>query len=93
MSESNYTPAPWKVEVNDLRGGKYWTIHRATHLEPIDIHEDDNGEADAPLIAAAPDLLEALKGILAITDRDHVVWKRARAAIAIAEATELDKEN
>lgn len=33
------------------------------------------------LFAAAPELLEALELILAITDRDHVAWDKARAAI------------
>jgi hypothetical protein len=40
---------------------------------------------DARLIAAAPDLLEALKELIAITDRDHVAWDKAKAAIAKAE--------
>lgn len=41
--------------------------------------------ANGYLIAASPDLLESLKGILAITDRNHVAWEAARAAIARAE--------
>ncbi len=42
-------------------------------------------DAPARLMDAAPDLLEALKGILRITDRKHVAWDKARAAIAKAE--------
>jgi hypothetical protein len=37
--------------------------------------------ANAQLISAAPDLLESLQEIIAITDRDHVAWAKAKAAI------------
>ena len=37
--------------------------------------------ANAKLMAAAPDLLDALKEVIAISDRDHVAWIKARAAI------------
>ena len=40
--------------------------------------------ANARLMAAAPDLFNALNEILAITDRDHVAWHKAKAAIAKA---------
>lgn len=38
-------------------------------------------DADWVLIASAPALYEALDGILAITDRNHVAWEKARAAL------------
>lgn len=37
--------------------------------------------ANAKLMAAAPDLLDALQGIIVITDRNHVAWDKAKAAI------------
>lgn len=37
--------------------------------------------ANARLMSAAPDLLEALQEIISITDRDHVAWAKAKAAI------------
>jgi hypothetical protein len=40
-----------------------------------------DNRANARLMAAAPDLLESLQGIIAITDRDHVAWAKAKAAI------------
>ena len=40
--------------------------------------------ADARLIAAAPELLEALQEVIAISDRKHDVWDKAKAAIAKA---------
>ena len=44
--------------------------------------------ADAPLIAAAPELLAALREVVAISDRKHDAWDKARAAIAKAEGRE-----
>lgn len=40
--------------------------------------------ADAALIAAAPELLAALEEVIAISDRKHDAWDRAKAAIAKA---------
>jgi hypothetical protein len=37
--------------------------------------------ANARLMAAAPDLLESLQEIIAITDRSHIAWDKAKAAI------------
>ena len=49
------TPGPWTWRSEDLRGGRYYTVNRhgADDPEPIDLHEDDNGETDARLIATA----------------------------------------
>jgi hypothetical protein len=41
--------------------------------------------ADAQLIAAAPDLLEALKAVVRVADRKTDEFDAARAAIARAE--------
>jgi hypothetical protein len=37
--------------------------------------------ANAKLMAAAPDLLEALRDVIAISDRDHIAWTKAKSAI------------
>lgn len=39
----------------------------------------------ADLIAAAPDLLEALEEVVAISDRKHDAWDKAKQAIAKAK--------
>lgn len=44
--------------------------------------------ANARLMAAAPYLLEALQEIIAITDRDHTAWDKAKIAINKALAKE-----
>lgn len=49
---------------------------------------DDEAIATARLIAAAPDLLAALKGILHIADRKAAEFDAAHAAIAKAEGAE-----
>ena len=41
----------------------------------------DEMEANAKLIAAAPDLLEALIEVVRISDRKHDAWDKAKAAI------------
>ena len=46
----------WHVYSEDLRGGRYWCVAVPGAEETIDIHEDDNGEAVAKLIARAPEL-------------------------------------
>lgn len=48
--------------------------------------------ANARLMAASPDLLEALQDIIAITDRDHVAWHEAKAAIAKAIGSEYNQQ-
>ena len=40
-----------------------------------------NWEANAKLIAAAPELLEALQEVIKISDRNHIAWDKAKEAI------------
>jgi hypothetical protein len=49
--------------------------------------------ANARLMAAAPDLLEALKEIIAISDRDHIAWIKGKAAIEKAISNQNQKED
>lgn len=85
-----YTSGPWKAKDQGegprgkslgicISGGNGLPVFFLPRGKP------EEGMANALLVAAAPDLLEALKGILTITDRNHVVWEKARAAIAKAE--------
>jgi len=54
-------------------------------MRGYDEHAARSASADMALIAAAPDLLEALRGVVAVADRDTVEFARARAAITKAE--------
>ena len=84
-----HTPGPWTIHETDRSTLiiKDYTPH--AHVGVIAkitwrmVHPAS--VANARLIAAAPDLLEALKEIVAISDRKHNAWDRAKAAIAKAE--------
>jgi hypothetical protein len=74
------TKAEWEIEYHEAGAA----IGRADlDYQVADVYGSNEleCEANAKLIAAAPDLLEALQEILQITDRDHVVWDKARKAI------------
>ena len=73
-----------------LKGHEPWfwvsaesTLHLRVHACP-DGYVIGQNEANARLIAAAPDLLEALQGVLRVADRATVEFDAARAAIAKA---------
>ena len=85
---TQHTPGPWSVnfkkfdEVTASNGAIVASCNKLTGLV--------NLQANARLIAAAPDLLEALKGLVAWADdlrREDPVedLRKARAAISKAE--------
>lgn len=79
---NTHTPGPWRYEINP----------DCTEFR-VRAQEGDVlggcgccgspwcGEEDARLIAAAPELLEALKGVLRVADRKTDEFDAARAAI------------
>lgn len=93
----SHTPGPWHQSHRHCGCGMYNTqVYTADGETIATLHwypkpKDENGsigtyrEANARLIAAAPDLLEALEEIVTISDRDHDAWERARAAVAKAK--------
>lgn len=97
MSEQSHTPGPWEIErysdgliqiVGNVRAVSDHEEHVTTVVEAV----TRGDEANARLIAAAPELLEALRACVSrITDEvadaeflDEV--EQARAAIAKATA-------
>jgi hypothetical protein len=83
--KTNHTPAPWEYKEDILSGNidivsakrEFITLiytDSDTELAKIDI-------ANAKLIAAAPELLEALIEVVRISDRKHDAWDKAKAAI------------
>jgi hypothetical protein len=76
MAESKHTPGPWpdpEYDNSDTSADQWWDVPGIARYIPR--------EADAHLIAAAPDLLDALKHC--VIERSE--WlQEARAAIARA---------
>lgn len=88
---SGHTPGPWTVvgASNDLRI-VYSDGELRSHV--ADLHSmslcDEHGSlrANAALIAAAPDMFDALRAIVdAFGDRDSLLIDQAKAALAKAE--------
>jgi hypothetical protein len=97
---TQHTPGPWKVKAGTnavLAGRKQICSHvNAASALPVNILEDQEiAQANARLIAAAPDLLEALQDLFG-ADMEHVLMGDgkddqieaiAKAKAAIAKAT------
>ncbi len=94
-----HTPAPWLIEWNAAQSGEghYITDSKdmveLSRIAAVLFHDDADGEtrANARLLAAAPELLEACKRMIEWDDRKHdhpqrqAAYRNARAAIAKAE--------
>jgi hypothetical protein len=83
-----HTPGPWFVREGPRgRSTDIFSPSRPDTLATTAFHgwNAEEMEANAQLIAAAPDLLEALKAVIAISDRKHDAWDHAKAVIAEAE--------
>lgn len=93
---AGHTPGPWKLtETTHEKIISSWDIQAGEHQINVfpykRIYSDDGAKsglvidkqkmADARLIAAAPELLEALKGVVKVADRATVEFDAARAAI------------
>lgn len=91
MKEFKGTPGPWCVHDN----GVFYDIQTHSGINIGDIcasqHTFDDGvhnglvaTANAHLMAAAPELLSALQGVIRVADRDTDEFIAARAAVAKA---------
>lgn len=90
--EIRHTPGPWRIsDFERLAGEDSRCIMGADGFAVawIDGSTIKEHEADARLIAAAPDLLDALKEVVRISDRKHNAWDKAHAAIAKAEGRDV----
>jgi len=94
---TQHTPGPWKVKQSQgatlrLFGGPHIQAGRRTIAWPDfpSVSENDTSEANARLIAAAPDLLAALKALFQHCAMVHNKWgdndnqREADASIAYA---------
>lgn len=84
--KTKHTPGPWSVSVYDKRGKAHPQNNNCYYSvatrdgEPI--HIPSKKEANAHLIAAAPELLEALNSIFLRCSFNHVTdWQELRKEI------------
>ncbi|CAA2139527.1 hypothetical protein [Hyphomicrobium sp. ghe19] len=83
MTDTAFTPGPWKWDAGDV-GQDYAVPYCDVYADDRDaVIASVSNPDDAPLIAAAPDLYEALK---ALDDRGHTMatWELAKRALAKA---------
>ena len=74
MTEPKFTPGPYCVEVEDLRGGRFFSVCTKYDYIIDGLHESDNGNANAHLFATAPELYAELARI----DPTNPVLAKAR---------------
>ena len=98
---NGHTPGPWRLSpllsgsendrgfrifASDGRDGTMWIADVSPVIDNDRGDASEEGKANARLIAAAPDLLEALKDVEAnVADDSPFMWERVGAAIAKAE--------
>ena len=94
--KTRYTPGPWAMVPQVFRGIETYKIKGPAKTGPQLVGRIEY-EADARLIAAAPELLAALKGMVVahelnlwktINGTDEAVIGKIKAAIAAAEGKE-----
>lgn len=97
-----HTPGPWTID-RDYRAGMSWNTHIVLERNPdhrICFMTSNGKEADARLIAAAPDMLAAIQDYLTAFDTMamgleveavRMATIRASMRAAIAKATEPPK--
>jgi len=85
---AKHTPGPWSIYSITFKGYHQIACAQGGRVCQV-VPFKDEYKANARLIAAAPDLLEALKsmceGFSALKDSDFPALAKARAAIAKAE--------
>lgn len=90
MSEFKGTKGKWEVLETLVYGKKTMSIANIDRMNKTDnlvcnispLHcKTIEDEANAQLIAAAPELLEVLIEIVRISDRNNIAWNRAKEVI------------
>jgi hypothetical protein len=81
-----HTPEPWaySYESTDQEWAVVTGFGGLVVANVNDVNDGDRQQANARLIAAAPELLAALQAVLSVADRQTVEFDMARAAIAKA---------
>lgn len=81
MSNAKWTPGPWETDRNNVHSGQIATIHGCTGGDWVEVwspnwpESEEEQEANARLIAAAPELAESLRELVDILDNeDERAW-------------------
>ena len=94
MQEFKGTPGPWRTDRNNCHSGQIATIHHCLDNDWVEIWSpdwpDSEGvqEANAHLIAASPDLLEAL---IMVRDADNDCAKDGLPTIPVSARGRIDR--
>jgi hypothetical protein len=90
-NDSQHTPEPWAYQLLSDHNGTFYKItdEQGVTIADVPVNPFDPPawpEANARLIAAAPDLLDAVEQVLEASedggDMENIDWKMLRAAIA-----------
>jgi hypothetical protein len=82
---AKHTPGPWSLDSD--AGQVHIVAAGAAIARVMAMRSDGCGEANARLIAAAPDLLEALQAVIDHGSMTGADWASDKARAAIAKAT------
>ena len=87
MQSRTHTPGPWTTQNVESEHNLVYVLIRAGDdgLAFAGVYEGHDAEANAALIAAAPDLLDAASAALRVIDDTHPVYYWLRAVIAEAQ--------
>lgn len=87
---TQHTPGPWRVESRGGMAGREVRAGEALVVATVNTTSNDQGnrEANARLIAAAPEMLEALQRLLSVTEL-NMDDMEDETRIAIQKAVDL----
>ena len=81
MSETKFTPGPWKLDYSDQLE---WILTADCYEITSGFADYAPSKVDAQLMAAAPDLYEALEAL--VKDEHIPEWKRISINMLLAKA-------
>lgn len=86
MSDTKHTPGPWHVDLDDHEADIHSGFGMVAKTMGHGKEQDDEGRANAILIAAAPDLLDELR-------KAHQIIRNALAVMTTEQKSEWDRLN
>ena len=96
LEQLGISPAPWKVAMDDIAmvfSGSQYPSLSTPHICEVDIIDDPERKCnDIKLIAAAPDLYEALAAILSCAEKEAPFTMESRMSIAMDMARKAIKK-